>query len=73
MSLEEMEKKEVLLLCQGRKSIFFKKWLDRLANALKRFAGKAVEALPPIIRSVIGSILSFLSKTVVAFAGLIGL
>ena len=41
-----------------------KKWLDRLANALKRLAGKTVEALPAIMRSVVDAILSFLGKTV---------
>ena len=41
-----------------------KKWLDRLADALKRLTGKAVEALPAIIGSVIGAILSFLGKAV---------
>ena len=41
-----------------------KKWLDRLADALKRFAGKAVEALPAIVRSIVGAILSFLGKAV---------
>ena len=41
-----------------------KKWLDRLANALKRLAGKAVEALPAIVESVVGAILSLLGKTV---------
>ena len=65
----------------------FRKWvkkqLNRLANALKRLAGKAVAALPGIIGSVVGAILSFLGKTVgflakhtwalIAFAvGLIG-
>ena len=39
-----------------------KKWLHRLPNALKRLAGKAVEALPAIVGSVIGAILSFLGK-----------
>ena len=39
-------------------------WLDRLANALKRLAGKAVEALPAIVGSVVGAILSFLGKAV---------
>ena len=33
-------------------------WLNRLANALKRLAGKAVEALSAIVRSVVGAILS---------------
>ena len=46
----------------------FRKWLkkklNRLANALKRLAGKAVAALPGIIGSVVGAILSFLGKTV---------
>ena len=41
-----------------------KKWLDRLADALKRLAGKAIEALPAIIESIVGAILSFLGKTV---------
>ena len=34
--------------------------LDRLTDALKRLAGKAAEALPPIIGSVAGGALSFL-------------
>ena len=38
----------------------FKKWLDRLANAIKRFAGKAVKAS----ESIFGAILSFLGKAV---------
>ena len=38
------------------------KWLDRLADALKRLVGKAVEALPAIVGSVVGGILSFLGK-----------
>ena len=37
-----------------------KKWLGRLADALKRLAGKAVEALPGIVGSVDSAILSFL-------------
>ena len=41
-----------------------KKWLDRLANTIKRLAGKAVEALPAIVGSVAGAILSFLEKAV---------
>ena len=41
-----------------------KKWLDRLANALKRLAGKSVEALCAIVGSVVGAILRFLRKTV---------
>ena len=43
---------------------FLKKWLDRLADALKRLMGKAVEALPVIVRSVVGAILSFFGKAV---------
>ena len=40
-----------------------KNWLDRLADALKRLAGKAVEALPAIVGSVVGAILVvFLAK-----------
>ena len=46
-----------------------KKWLDRLANALKRLAGKAVEAWPAIVGSVVGVILSFLGKAVGFVAG----
>ena len=41
-----------------------KKWFDRLANVLKRLAGKAVEALPVIVVSFVGAILSFLGKGV---------
>ena len=41
-----------------------KKWLDRLANALKRLAEKVVEALPAIVGNVVGGILSFLGKAV---------
>ena len=40
------------------------KWLNRLADALKRLAIKAVEAFPAIVGSVVGAILSFLSKAV---------
>ena len=50
----------------------FRKWvkkqLNRLTNALKRLAGKAVAAFPGIIGSVVGAILSFLGKTVGFFA-----
>ena len=41
-----------------------KKWLDRLADALKRLAGKAAEALPAIVGSLVGAILSFLGEAV---------
>ena len=41
-----------------------KKWLDTLADALKRLAGKAAEALPGIIGSVVGAALSFLEKAI---------
>ena len=40
------------------------KWLNRLTDALKRLARKAIEALPAIIGSVVGAILIFLSKAV---------
>ena len=40
------------------------KWLDRFADALKRLAGKAVEALPATVGSVVCAILSFLGKAV---------
>ena len=46
-----------------------KKWLDRLANAFKRLAGKAVEVLPAIVGSVAGVILSFLGKAAGFVAG----
>ena len=39
-------------------------WLYMLANALKRLAGKIVEAVKAIVVSVLGAILSFLKKTV---------
>ena len=42
----------------------FKKWLDRLADALKRLAGKVVEALSAIVGSGVGASLSFLGKVV---------
>ena len=41
-----------------------KKWLDRLGDALKRLAGKAVEALPDIIGCIVSAALSFLGKAV---------
>ena len=41
-----------------------KKWLDRLADAIKRLARKGAEALPAIIGSVVGTILSLLAKAV---------
>ena len=41
-----------------------RKWLNRLADALKRLAGKAAEALPAIVGSVVGVILSLLGKAV---------
>ena len=41
-----------------------KKWLNRLADALKRLAGRADEALPAIVGNAVGAILRFLGKTV---------
>ena len=41
-----------------------KKWLDRLADVLKRLAGKAAEALPGIVGAIVDAILSFLGKAV---------
>ena len=41
-----------------------KKWLNRLADALKRLAGKAAEALPAIVESIVGAILSFFGKAI---------
>ena len=42
----------------------FNKWLTNLADALKRLAGKAVEAMPAIVRIVVVAVLSFLGKSV---------
>ena len=42
----------------------FKKWLDRLADALKRLAGKSVLVLTAIVGSALGAILSFLGKAI---------
>ena len=41
-----------------------KKWLNRLADALKRLPVMGFEALPAIVGSAVGAILSFLGKTV---------
>ena len=41
-----------------------KKWVDRLADALKRLSRKTAEALPAIVGSIVGAILSFLGKAV---------
>ena len=41
-----------------------KKWLNKLEDTLKRPAGKAIEALPAIVGSVVDAILSFLCKPV---------
>ena len=41
-----------------------KKWLDSLADSLKRLVGKAVEALPAIVGSVLSAVLSFLGNAV---------
>ena len=41
-----------------------KKWLNRLADPLKRLAGKVVEALPVILGSAVGTILRFLGNAV---------
>ena len=41
-----------------------KKWLDRLGDALKRLPRKAAAALPAIVGSVVGAILSFLGKVI---------
>ena len=42
----------------------WKKWLNRLDDALKRLVGRADEALPAIVRNAVGAILRFLGKTV---------
>ena len=48
----------------GKDEGVLKKWLDMLANELKRLAEKAVEALPAIVGSVVGAILNFVAKAV---------
>ena len=53
---------------EGEFRKWLKKQLNRLANALKHLAGKAVAALPGIIGSVFGAIFSFLGKTVAFLA-----
>ena len=45
-----------------RDQVVLKKSLDRVANALKRLAGKAVETLIAIVGSVVSAILSFLER-----------
>ena len=50
-----------------RRERALKKWLDRLADALKMLAGKAIETfetLAAIVRSAVGAVLSFLCKYV---------
>ena len=42
----------------------WKTWLETLANALKRHVRKTLEALPAVVGSVVGAILSFLGKAV---------
>ena len=42
--------------------VVLKKWLDKLADARKRLTGKAIEALPVIVGSIVGA--SFLGKAV---------
>lgn len=41
-----------------------KKWLNKLADALKRLSGKAVKILSAIARCVVGAIFSFLDEAV---------
>ena len=55
-----MEVQEVLH--QIRRAL--EKWLDTLADELKRLAEKAVEALPTIVGNVVGAILSSFGKAV---------
>ena len=55
-----MEVQEVLH--QIRRGL--EKWLDTLADELKRLAEKAVEALPTIVGNVAGAILSSFGKAV---------
>ena len=55
-----MEVQEVLH--QIRRGL--EKWLDTLADELKRLAEKAVEALPTIVGNIVGAILSSFGKAV---------
>ena len=55
-----MEVQEVLH--QIRRGL--EKWLDTLADELKRLAEKAVEALPTIVGNAVGAILSSFGKAV---------
>ena len=41
-----------------------KKWLNKLADVLKKRSGKVAETLPATVGSVLGAILSFLGKAV---------
>ena len=41
-----------------------KKWLNRLADAIKRLAGQTDEECPATVRNVFGVILSFKGKVV---------
>ena len=41
-----------------------KKWLNKLADALKRLSGKVVKVLSAIARCVVGAIFSFLDEAV---------
>ena len=43
--------------CPLKNERTLKKWLNRLTDALKRLVGKAAEALPAIVGSVVGAIL----------------
>ena len=42
----------------------WKKWLNKLADFLKRFAGKSLVTFSAIVGSVMSAILSFLRKAV---------
>ena len=41
-----------------------KKWLNRLAGAFKKLAGKVIEVLSDIVRSDVGATLCFIGKAV---------
>ena len=49
-------------MAEGRRGSLEK--IVRLANTLKRLTAKAVEALPAIVGSVVGAILSFLRMAI---------
>ena len=67
VSLEEKRNPAASGMSLPKDKRSLKKWLNKLADALKTLAGKAIEALSAIAGSVDSAILNFLGK-VVGFA-----